>query len=70
MRTIFLHNGEAFQCPETEQEWLDMQPAAKLRALLRGDQAATLRFHERMRDLDRRFDAWVMVDPVPMGVPA
>lgn len=70
MKTITLHNGRELQCPETAQEWLDMQPEAKLRALFAGDEAATLRFHDRMRDLDRRFDAWVDVRPVPMGAPA
>lgn len=36
--------------------------AAELRALLAGDEAATQRFHDRLRDLDRRFDAWKDAD--------
>jgi hypothetical protein len=67
MHTIMLANGRELLYPENQEEWLSIQPAAKLRELLRGDQAATLRFHERMRDLDRRFDAWASVRPVPMG---
>lgn len=67
MKTMMLFNGRELQVPETEQEWLDLQPEAKLRRLFDGDEAATMRFHDRMRDLDRRFDAWAAVRPVLMG---
>lgn len=43
---------------------------ANLREILAGDEAATQRFHDRMLDLDRRFERWCDVDPVPMGEPA
>lgn len=70
MIEIVLSNGAVLLKPETAQEWLDMQPEAKLRRLFAGDEAATLRFHDRMRDLDRRFERWLDVDPAPMGEPA
>ncbi len=63
-------NGKEYLCPETEEERLSLLPEAKLRTLLAGDEAATVRFHDRMRDLDRRFDRWCDVDPAPMGEPA
>lgn len=62
MIEVRLTNGQVLLKPETEQEWLDLQDEAKLRRQLRllfaGDEAGTLRFHDRMRDLDRRYDAF------------
>lgn len=58
MREITLTNGKVYLQPETEQEWLDMQDEAKLRRLFAGDEEGTQRFHDRMCDLDRRYDAF------------
>lgn len=33
--------------------------------LLAGDEAATLRYHGRMLDLDRRFDRWRFLSTIP-----
>jgi hypothetical protein len=62
MRQEQLFNGKWVEYPETEQEWLDLQPEAKLRELFRGDVAGFQRFADRMLDLERRFDRWQRED--------
>lgn len=54
--------GNILLIPETEKERIAMQPEAKLRELFAGDNAGMQRFHDRLRDLDQRFDAWEEAD--------
>lgn len=70
MIRLITFNGQELLKPETEQEWLDLQPEAKLRELFRGDSDGMQRFQDRLRDLDRRFDRWLSFDPAPLGGPA
>lgn len=60
MIEVTLFNGERQLQPETIQEWLDLQPEAGLRRMFRGDVEGFLKFADRLRDLEQRFDRWAI----------
>jgi hypothetical protein len=58
MIEVTLCNGQVLRQAETLEEQLAMAPEAKLREMFRGDVDGMKRFHDRLRDLDQRFDRW------------
>lgn len=60
MRYIELRDGTKYGVPETAEEEFAMSPEGQLRAMFSGDVAATIRYHDRRLDLDRRFHAWAI----------
>ena len=61
MIRLLAFNGAELLEPETEAEWLAMQPEAKLRELFRGDVIGYQRFADRILELEQRWDRWLGV---------
>jgi hypothetical protein len=58
MKYLDLAAGRRIEIPESAEEWLALQPEAKLREYFAGDERGMARYNLRVLDLELRFDLW------------